>query len=86
MQEIKKYPLDYTVLAVGLIFSLGQFFRYLNVPESQKTVIALTAVFYFFWGVLHHALRKDLSIKVIVEYLVFALLAIVASRVILNLL
>jgi hypothetical protein len=86
MQEIRKYPLDYTVLAVGLLFAFVQFFNFLNVPETQKNVISLTAVFYFFWGVIHHAIRKDLTIKIVVEYLAFALVAIIASRIILNLL
>lgn len=86
MQEIKKYPLDYTVLIVGLLFSFAQFFNYLNMPEIQKDIILLTAVFYFVWGVIHHAIRKDLTIKIIVEYLAFALVAVIASRIILNLL
>ena len=37
----------------------------------------ITAVAYVLWGFIHHAMRKDLHQKIVVEYLLIGAIAIV---------
>jgi hypothetical protein len=43
----------------------------------QLLVGIVTAVAYVLWGFIHHAMRKDLHQKIVVEYLLIGAIAIV---------
>jgi hypothetical protein len=43
----------------------------------QLFVGIVTAVAYVLWGLIHHAVTKDLHQKIVVEYLLIAVIAIV---------
>jgi len=58
-------------LAVFFFF----FFRYQ--PQFQRWVIYFSSAGYFFWSLLYHYRQGDLELSVIIEYLLFALFAVV---------
>ena len=74
--EIKQKPLEYLILI--LIFIAIVFFFILNIHNShaQRNIIYAGSALYFFWSLYHHYKRGDLQVSIIIEYLVFALLAI----------
>jgi hypothetical protein len=47
-----------------------------NIP-LQLFIGITTAVAYVLWGIVHHAIQKDLHRKVVVEYLLIGAIAIV---------
>jgi membrane protein implicated in regulation of membrane protease activity len=61
------------ILAVGVL-------TFLSVRPNtslQLFVGIVTAVAYVLWGLIHHAMRKDLHQKIVVEYLLIGTIAIV---------
>ena len=79
VQEIKKHPIDFSCLAAIFLVGLAAFFSFSHLPEIQKTIVVFTGLGYFFWGIVHHWQEGDLSLKVIIEYFVFAVLGIWAA-------
>jgi len=75
--EVKKKPLEYLVL--GSIFLLGLilYFFVASNPHNQRLVVYGLAAGYFFWSLYHHYKRGDLTVSIIIEYLVIALFGIV---------
>lgn len=45
--------------------------------DFQLAVITASCVSYFVWGLVHHYLHRDLSLQVVLEYLVMATLGFV---------
>lgn len=62
----------FLLLLVGLLMSL--FFS----PNKQTQVafIVLTALIYVFSGILHHIIDHDISLKIMVEYILIGSLGI----------
>jgi len=85
-EEIKKYPLDYAILFIGLISFLLVFVQFFHLPKAQKPILAATVAFYFFWGILHHLLRNHLNLRIVLEYLIFCLFGFIVTTIILRLL
>lgn len=74
--EVKKKPLEYLILA--LIFSISllvYFFAGLE-AHGRRLVVYFLAISYLIWSLHHHYRRGDLTLSVIVEYLVIALFGI----------
>ena len=80
-KEIKQKPYEYLTLA--LVFIIGlliYFFADIN-SHTQRLVVYFLAASYFFWSIFHHYKRGDLSVSIVTEYLVMALLGIVLLTV-----
>ena len=80
-KEIKQKPFEY--IALALIFLVGllvYFFADIN-SHTQRLVVYFLAASYFFWSINHHYRRGDLSVSIVIEYLVMALLGIVLLTV-----
>jgi len=86
LEEIKKYPLDFLFLWLGLGILGWVFWHNPHLPQLQQKIVLLAAGFYFCWGVVHHWLRKDLCLRVVLEYLLISLFALGAAVVVLGLL
>ena len=50
----------------------------------QFTVGVITSIAYVLWGVIHHAIQKDLHLKVVIEYVLIAAIAIVLLATVLK--
>jgi uncharacterized membrane protein YfcA len=70
-----KFPLSRYLVLLG-IFSFGIFFfLYFTYNHSlQILTVLLVSTAYFFWGIAHHYLEKNLYWKVVIEYFLVALL------------
>ena len=74
----------YMVLIAILAGGLGAFYYVSPDSTLQLTVGVVTAVAYVLWGLIHHAMQKDLHKKIVVEYILVGLIAIILLATILQ--
>ncbi|MBI4067650.1 hypothetical protein HY407_04655 [Candidatus Gottesmanbacteria bacterium] len=65
-----------SILSLGII----SYFFLSPYPEKQYAAVIITAILYIIWGIAHHLLEGDLHIKIVVEYILIALLSIMLLR------
>ena len=75
--EIKQKPLEYFMLLLILITAVICFFVFGIDPHNRRRVVYATTAAYLGWSLYHHYRRGDLEFSIVVEYLVFALFALV---------
>lgn len=75
-KEVKQKPVEYLILALGLITFLV-FYILINNIQIKKWLIYLAGIFYFIWSIYHHQKRGDLHPSIIIEYLLIIILGIV---------
>ena len=71
MKEVKHY------LALGVILAVG-FWLYWVFNFNRQVQVWITVGMgcaYVLWGIIHHALRRELYLRIILEYLLVAGLA-----------
>lgn len=73
--EFLRHKISYLILIFGLLMFSASFLLVWPVISLQRGIIVLMTVFYFLWGVFSHLKHDNIGKKVIVEYLVVALLA-----------
>lgn len=72
-RALKHYmPLIGVCLAGVVGFSMYQ-----NDPGFQRAIVFATALSYISWGICHHKIHRDLTIPVILEYGIIALLGVI---------
>lgn len=74
-KEIKQKPFEYVLLVLILLLGAVFFFAFSHTPHAQRRVVYLTGGTYMFWSLLHHYKRGDLSLPIVLEYLIIALFA-----------
>lgn len=71
----KKHLLYYG--ALSLILVMGTLFIGLTSNTQQQiTMVTMMTFFYIVIGLLHHHIHHDLSIKIVIEYILFGALGI----------
>lgn len=75
--DITHHIFHYFILLTIIIGGLGAFFSFRAYPVIQLLVGITTAIFYVIWGIVHHFVDRDLSVKIVIEYLIVAIFAIV---------
>jgi len=70
----------YSLLVLLLIVGIGLFFYFRGFPTKQYSVVIIVSLLYFGWGIINHAIEGDLHIKIVVEYALIAILAIILLR------
>jgi len=75
-QKLKKHFGYY--LSLLAILLLGLVLILLASPniKLQSLVISLTVFFYVLWGVLHHFINHELTLRIMVEYVLIGALGI----------
>lgn len=73
--DIKLHLSHYITLLVILNIGVGAFFFFKFNPSYQAVIVVLTSASYVLWGVVHHLLCGDLHLKIVLEYILIALLA-----------
>lgn len=73
--EIKQKPFEYVFLCLILLVSAFGFILLTYSPQAQRRLIYLMAAAYMFWSLLHHYRRGDLTLPIVLEYLIVALFA-----------
>lgn len=71
------------VLLIILVGGLSAFYYVRPNTALQFVVGVLTSVAYAAWGIIHHAMQKDLHINVVVEYALMAAIAIIVLSTVL---
>lgn len=66
----------FTVLGIGLLMT----FLYQGYPATQQLIVITMAGFYVLWGMVYHHLKGDTHPKIVIEYVLIALLAILLAR------
>lgn len=72
--------IHYLVLAVFLGLALVLFYLADGNHQYQFKIAIFTSALYFIWGVIHHRLEGDLHPRIVVEYLLIALLAVILLK------
>jgi hypothetical protein len=74
LRELKRWPLDYTILVGGVIVAMSAFSLVWPDTEKQNMIGMALGLFYTFWGIGHHLHTKTLTGKIAAEYAAFGLL------------
>ena len=77
MQDVSKHKLAYSLLASIAIVYLGLVFVLRNMPNILLVATIAFGALYFLWGVIHHLYEKNLSLKIVLEYVLVTALGIV---------
>lgn len=79
-RETHLHLFHYLILAVILLFGISTFFFFAGNKNTQFLIVLATSALYFLWGIFHHLIEGDLHPKIMVEYLLIALLSIFLMR------
>ena len=72
--------MHYLILVVILGIGLVLFWFFTGLPNRQYAVVIAISSLYFLWGIFHHLVEGDLHGRIVVEYLLIALMAVVLLR------
>ena len=59
------------------ILSLWAVLKFQNIPQMQLIILTMLALFYLAWALAHHYLERNLTLEIIIEYILTALLALI---------
>ncbi len=74
---MKIHTLHFLVLVIIVVTGMYLFFYAQGNRSLQLTIGITSALAYVAWGLIHHAIQRDLYPKVVVEYVLMGLIAIV---------
>ncbi len=77
--NINKRPLEYLTLFFILLIALILFITFSYDHFVQRRIIYAASAAYFCWSLYHHYRRGDLHLSIVIEYLLFILLAIIIT-------
>ena len=72
--------IDYLILSIALTIGVWLFYLNIGLTDVQYMIAKFLAVFYFLWGIIHHYHKGDFHLKIVIEYLVIAVLALIIIR------
>lgn len=75
---MKQYTFLHTLVLFCILAGGAVTIWYAQGDSTLQFVIgSITSAFYVAWGIIHHAIRGDLHGKVVIEYVLVGLIAIV---------
>lgn len=77
MTNLKKHFSHYVPLLATLALTVAGFVLFSYEKQMLIGISAGASAFYLAWGIAHHAVHKDLSAKVIMEYLSVSILGFI---------
>lgn len=75
-KDFARHPLHYFVLLCAQLIGLWGMFWFSHDSLTQFAIIIYMTVAYLVWGIFHHHQHRDLHLKIVLEYLLFAVLAV----------
>jgi uncharacterized membrane protein YoaT (DUF817 family) len=75
--ELKKHPLHFLVLAIGMLVHVGAFFGMAQLISYRHLIVASAILWYLVWAIAHHYLENDLSKDLLLEYVLIGCLCLV---------
>ena len=76
-KNISQDPISYVLLALFFLVCLLIFIFAGGDPHTHRNIVYIATAGYFGWSLMHHYRRGDLSLAIVVEYLLMGLLAII---------
>lgn len=75
------YYISFFLILIG-----GMFVIFQNQGDKTLTLefVSLIAFFYVLWGLLHHLVHHSVTLRIVIEYIVVALLGVAVIFFILN--
>lgn len=73
-EDIKTHIMHYAILATILIIGFGSILIFSSGKQIQLFLIVATTILYAFWGIIHHYMEDELNLKIVIEYILIALL------------
>lgn len=80
---MKNHMLYYLSLIVMLSLGFSLIYMRTDSPQIQKVAFMLTAFCYVLWGIVHHLVHHDMSVRVVLEYVLIGALGIALGILIL---
>lgn len=74
--DFAHHPLHYFTLLCILLVGLWGLFWFDYNPAIQLGIVISLGVAYVVWGIVHHLYHRDLHLKIILEYVLMATLAV----------
>ena len=71
-----RHASDYSFLAILAVIYIVSIFRYQSTPQYLLFATIIFAVLYFIWGIFHHVKTRSFHAKIVLEYLLVALLGL----------
>ncbi len=75
--NFEKNLTSYLILFGGLILGFFFFLFFSYNRQLQLILGIIMSIYYLIWGIIHHWFKKDLTIKVFVEYFLISLIGVV---------
>ncbi len=77
MKKNNGWDLEYYI-SLSLILGLGLLFVLLSSPNKvlQFILISLTTLFYILFGIVHHVINHDITLGIMLEYLIIGALGL----------
>ena len=72
----KKHRFHYLILLAIVALAVSLTHIFMGNKNAQFIVICAFALVYSVYGILHHSLEHDLTIKIVIEYVLIALLVV----------
>ena len=80
MEKKNNLAIDHISLVILLAGGLALFWLYRGFPGYQLNVAVFVSFLYVLWGVVHHYLKGELHTRIVIEYSLVALLAVILIR------
>lgn len=75
-KDFSRHPLHYFILLCIELVGLWGVFWFSFQPLMQLAILVGMSSAYVVWGVIHHYEHRDLHVKIVFEYLLVALFAV----------
>lgn len=82
-KDFSRHPLHYFVLLCLQLIGLWGLFWFNYRPLTELVILIYMAISYVGWGIFHHYEHHDLHVKIVLEYLLIALMALLFFSVLL---
>lgn len=76
-KDFSHHPLHYFILLCSQVVGLWGIFWFSHQPTMQFYIFSYMSSVYVIWGIVHHYYHKDLHAKIVLEYALFAILALI---------
>lgn len=82
LKEISS-PINHNaILAIVIFAAIWALFIVRDDNNAKFQILILTDLFYFFWTLIYHAVKRDLNFKIFAEYGLFFLLVLFIAQII----
>ncbi len=74
MKKSLRSIVDYTILSLIVSVAIVLILFFNGSKYIQQIIVISFSILYIVWGILHHLKEKNLQARIILEYVLFALL------------